>query len=169
MSNNKLNATWSEIDQVDFESLYNNDGNCKICGGHSQRHNTSACVGNVVDKLVWEYYDGYDRTSARTLPEAIKNRHIDDFFGPQRHRFKPSLKIVCDMAEDDVREDDIFDHIHKVVREAVLAKRDSEHKAAMAAWEKELDALNAIASDYSTEGFQKRFNLIMAKKPKKKP
>ncbi len=44
-------------------------------------------------------------------------------------------------------------------------KLASEYSARLAAWQKSLNALNAEAGDYSQEGYNRRYDALMAQKP----
>jgi hypothetical protein len=100
--------------------------------------------GDTIEEAIAELADSYDNLDASS--------DICDLTIKCTTYLKHDAKVISDRVRE----------LNKA-RKAKNAEKD--HAARLAAWEKELQALNDSADEYSTSGFNKRWQELLARKP----
>ena len=122
---------------------------------------------DVVGEFVITDNDG-DIYRGDTMEEAIANLSLS-YSGlvpgdriPDIRDLSVRHEIVTYLAKDSKR---INARVRELNAERLAKKLASEYSEMLAAWQKSLNALNAEAGDYSQEGYNKRYDALMAQKP----
>lgn len=162
------------------EMLFDENDVCKLCGDTTgYRSHTDECPGPVIETMKFFGYlemsegaRGHYSYREELIESATVESLLDAAAESAKRWDNHTLRVFVG-SEEALNNGDgkLFDRmlserVRKLIYKDEYKFRMREYESAMAKWKQERDALTASASDYSTEGFNRRWAELQAKMPK---